>query len=124
MEAATVDALLAEHVGNITESDQGLVTGYKLFLGSLSPLVHFTDLIALFNRHCTDFPTPFDLRVGEHRTDSGHSFAIATWASKAQATAAARYLVPLCSYHEELTATGEGGTWYAVQVFSFPKRTA
>jgi len=125
MDDATAKALFAERVGTITENAQGHVTGYKLFLGSLSPLVHLKDLVALFNRHCTDFPTPFDLRVGEHRTGSGHSFAIAAWHTRAEATEAAKYLVSLCSWHEELTElTGEGGNWQPVQIFSFPKRTA
>ena len=95
MDDATAKALFAERVGTITENAQGHVTGYKLFLRSLSPLVHFTGLLALFNRHCADFPTPFDLRVGEHRTDSGHSFAIAAWHTRAEATEAAKYLVSL-----------------------------
>ena len=123
MDEDTAKALFAERVCKITEDAQGKVTGFKLFTGSLSPLVHFDDLVSLFNRHWNSCPAPFDLRVAKRRTDSGHTFAIEAWRTRAEATAAAKYLVTLCTWHEHDTA--EGGHWLPVQVVAFPKlRTA
>ena len=123
MDEDTAKALFAERVCKIIEDAQGKVIGLKLFTGSLSPLVHLDDLVSLFNRHWNSCPAPFDLRVAKRRTDSGHTFAIEAWRTRAEATAAAKYLVTLCTWHEHDTA--EGGHWLPVQVVAFPKlRTA